>query len=77
MRDQDKTKKQLISELEELRQRLRARESGNHRDQQEYGPWVPDGSPWHSLLANTPMVTVILDEKHFIRFANHADSGLT
>ena len=75
MRDQDKTKKQLISELEELRQRLRARESGNHRDQQEYGPWVPDGSPWHSLLANTPMVTVILDEKHFIRFANHADSG--
>ena len=35
----------------------------------------PDGSQWQSLVANTPVFILILDQDGFIRFANHTDSG--
>lgn len=75
MKGHDKTREQLVGELEELRRQVTELKASRWNTASGGGPWVPDGSPWYSLLANTPMVAVILDEKHLIRFANHTDSG--
>ena len=74
MKDQDKTKEQLISELENLRQIAEwgaSQRSVGNGD----GRMGPDNSQWHSLVANTPVFILILDQVGCIRFANHTDSG--
>ena len=78
MKDQDRTKKQLISELEALRRQIA--ESGASGTSQRSlgngdGRMGPDDPQWHSLVANTPVFILILDQDGFIRFANHTDSG--
>jgi len=86
MRDQDKTKAQLISELETLRRQsaesgasgTSQRSLGNghgHGDGNGNGEMGLDDPQWHSLVANTPVFILILDQDGYIRFANHTDSG--
>jgi PAS domain S-box-containing protein len=75
MKDQDKTKQELISELDDLRRRLKeleASRNGTHSGNERRGP---DDALWHSLVSNTPVVIVIVDENLCIRFTNHTDSG--
>jgi len=66
MNDRDKTKDQLLAELAELRKRLADVEAGT-------GEMAPADPRWQSLAANTPLLILILDRQHHIRFINHAD----
>ena len=73
MKDQDKTKEQLISELENLRQIAESGASQRSVGNGD-GRMGPDNSQWHSFVANTPVFILILDQVGCIRFANHTDS---
>ena len=75
MRDQDKTKKQLISELDELRGRVAEFEASRTNADPGDGRRETDDLQWRSLVANTPVFVLILDQNQCIRFANHTDSG--
>lgn len=77
MKDQDKTKQQLIAENEKLRRRVAELEASRPNAGNGDGRWEPNNPQWHSLVANTPVFILVLDQNQCIRFANHTDSGAT
>jgi two-component system, NarL family, sensor histidine kinase UhpB len=74
MKDQDKTKQQLIEELAEMRRRTSDLE-GAKGDPAGANHFGTGSSTWHSLVANTPIFILVLDQDCRIRFVNHTDSG--
>jgi PAS domain S-box-containing protein len=77
MKDQDKTREQLLSENEELRRRVTELESSRIGAGKWSGRWGLGNPQWHSLVANTPVFILIIDQDGCIHFANHTDSGAT
>jgi PAS domain S-box-containing protein len=75
MTDDDKTREQLIEELAQLRDRIVQFEASRRSTGNGGSHWQPDGPVWHSLVANTPVFILILDQHQRICFANHTDSG--
>ena len=75
MTDQQKTREQLIEELDDLRQQVAALQEKRKRASEANDHIGPGGTMWQSLVAETPVFILILDQDCRIRFANHTDSG--
>jgi len=75
MNDQNKSKEQLVTELAEMRQRIVELEEARNGLSETNSHLAPGDRQWHSLTANTPVVILILDRNHRIRFVNHTESG--
>ncbi len=75
MSDAKKTAEELIAENETLRQRVSELEATASGSDIGSGPWTPGDIRWHSLVANAPLLILVLDRELCVRFANHTDSG--
>lgn len=75
MGDQDKTKQELIEELDALRRRVATFEAAAKPCEEEEGGDLPEGW-WRSLVAHAPLFMVVVDRDLRIRYVNHTDSGL-
>ncbi len=75
MNDQEKTREQLIAENEELRRSVAELEASGRSPGGRYCPWESRDSRWQSLVANTSVYILMVDQDHHISFANHTDSG--
>jgi PAS domain S-box-containing protein len=75
MKDQDKSKEQLIAELVELRQRVAESEASRSSSGDGRAEWESNHSRWLSLVTNTPVFILVLDRDHRICWANRTESG--
>ena len=69
MRDNKKTKAELLQEVKTLRRRVAT------LTKEETAPRLSD-QKWYSLLKNTPDIVMIVDRDGTIRFINHTEPGL-
>jgi len=77
MKHQGKSKQQLIGELGEMRRRISELEGAKSDQTGAHGQFGPGSPIWHSLVANTPLLILVLDRDCRIRFVNRTDSGAT
>ncbi|UCC96666.1 MAG: PAS domain S-box protein [Phycisphaerales bacterium] len=70
MRDESKSKAELLEEVKRLRERVASLEQAQKTGQE------PDET-WHSLVENAPDVIVITDADGTISYINHTISGAT
>jgi PAS domain S-box-containing protein len=70
MRDDQKTKAELLKEAESLRKRV-AKLTQTEKALRE------SEEKWHNLLKDTPDIIMIVDRDGIIRFINHTVSGIT
>jgi PAS domain S-box-containing protein len=75
MRDEEKSREQLLAELDGLRRKLAAQEASPTPASDTLGSWSTDDPAWHSLVMQAPVFVLVLDRQHRICFANHTDSG--
>jgi PAS domain S-box-containing protein len=75
MKDQDKSKEQLIAELVELRQRVAESDASRSSSGDGRAEWESSNSRWLSLVTNTPVFILVLDQDHRICWANRTESG--
>ena len=70
MRDNQKTKAELLKEVESLRKRM-----AEHRQMED--ALRESEEKWHSLLNNTPDIILIVERDGTISFINHTEPGFT
>jgi PAS domain S-box-containing protein len=75
MNDQDKSREQLIAELVELRQRVAESDASRSSSGDGHAEWESSNSRWLSLVTNTPVFILVLDQDHRICWANRTESG--
>jgi len=77
MKDEDKTKGQLISEISELRQRVAQLEASEAEGKRTEELLEESEEKWRSLVKNAPDIIIIVVRNGTIRFINHTVPGIT